>query len=172
MTEFLKRLDELFNAPYTKDIKTSIRWYEQESAKEKLLAEQHKQPQAGIYYWVPYSNGQWKIYSFWEEFYGPKTIHAVIWKEHLARELAELYNKLPYIQQIQEYPYGLSRGRIFKKDNHCQLWHGGDSPVPDWKEIIFNEFNLSSENTEIIEHPHEKPKQSHIEALRKIGVMP
>ena len=168
-TNFLKRLDEALKMPHMLDIKTSVRLYEQEGAKERLISEQGLKPQEGIYYWFPLKN-EWIIKAFWYEFYGNKVVHAIIWQEDVAEELAEYWNLENKLNEIKSCPYGLPRGRIFSKENKMFLWHGNDNPRPDWKEKVFKEFQLSTENTEIIEHPHEKPKQSHIQALKALGI--
>jgi hypothetical protein len=169
MTDFLRCLDKalkgLGNSP---GLETSIRLYEQEGAKERLLQES-KKPQEGIYYWFPYEDNTWKLYSFWSEFYGSKTIHAVIWDIFLARELAEHWGKLSVLQDIKKYPYGLPRGRIVQSDGKLVVWHGGDSPVENWTDRVFDEFNLPRD-TEVIEHSHEKPKQSHVDGLKALGI--
>lgn len=167
MTNFLKQLDIALQDPLAQTIKTSIRHYEQEKAKTLI---ENIQPQAGIYYWIPINQNQWKLYAFWEEFYGTKAIHAIIWHEYLAQEVAELYNLKDKTKEIAQYPYGLPRGRIFKtKDGKITLWHGGDQP-PDWLEQAMKEFNLTKENLEIIQHQHEKPNQIHQEKLKQLGI--
>ncbi len=168
MTNFLKQLNTALQDPLARTIKTSIRLYEQE--KSKTLIED-TQPQAGIYYWIPLNQEQWSLYPFWEEFYGEKTIHHIIWNEFLAEELSELYNLREKLDQIKQCPYGLPRGRIFKtEDQKMILWHGGDSPTKNWLEQVQREFNLSPENLQIFEHNHEKPNQTHHDKLKQLGI--
>ena len=160
----MERLDEILKDPSLMSIKTSVRLYEQE--KSRVLVENQK-PQTGIYYWIPIGDGKWSIRAFWHEFYGEKSVHAVMWQKFLADEVSDIFG---IKSDLKPFPYGLPRGRILQNDGRMILWHGGDSPVSDWKAQVFREFNLSIENCEIVDHSHECSNLTHVEALRKVGL--
>lgn len=160
---FTEKLDSALREPMMESIPLSVRLYEEAGAKE-TLKESYK-PQAGIYYWVPLPDEQWELLSFWNEFYG-NIVHAIVWKNYVANELANLYKVSS--EKLMPYPYGLPRGRIFVENNKIQLWHGDDTPIPNGINRILQDFNLNKENTEIIHHKHEDAKESHKEEIMKI----
>ena len=166
MTKFLEKLEKQLKDPLLKEIGSSVRLYEQDKA--KVLVE-NREPQPGIYYWIPLGNSKWRLYSFWKKFYGNEIVHAVIWDKFLAREVAEIHNKLNNLKEIENCPFGLPRGRVFVRPGEkLVLWHGSDSPLSDWKERIFAEFNLSDANTDVLFHPHEQSNPVQTQTLTNL----
>jgi len=145
----------------------SVRLYEQAGAKEELLAESY-QPQPGIYYWIPLGDKDWALLPFWAEFYGDKVVHFEVWRKYIAKELTQKFDCIGKLEQLQRHPYGLPRGRILKNPQKYYLWHGGDTPVENGIQQVMEEFNLTIENTEILQHPHEEPRQSDVKVVKEI----
>jgi len=160
---FEQRLSEALADPYLKHIPiTSLRIKIQDEL--KTLTES-KTPQSGIYYWIPFGNGQWHIESFWFEFH-EGTVHYEIWKKYIVPLLKSNFN---FKEDIAGLYHGLPRGRIIKNDSgQMVVLHGGDSPVAHWQEVVVSEFNLPP-NTEFVEVDHEKMNLKHKEVL--IGVL-
>jgi hypothetical protein len=51
---------------------------------------------------------------------------------------------------------GLPRGRVTQVKNRFMLFHGNDSPVPDWVPMVVRKFDLNRRSVRVLFDEHER----------------
>ena len=101
-------------------------------------------PGKGPYYWVPYPDGHWQLWSVRVDREDEIPEHVECWKRVVAEIIATAWDKPDLVKQISRLPYSVPRGRVSYFDNLYFLNHGNDAPVADWKSQILRAFGLTS----------------------------
>jgi len=135
----------------------------------KALAEARR-PATGPYYWVPLPAGGWELMAYPDL----DQDHPDVWRLDTAPYLAELWGVPEAADRLARHPYGLPRGRVSIFGGVAHLNHGGDSPVPDWVELVCREYALGGvlrarpEKVKPVYDGHERTQRADREGVQSI----
>ena len=137
MPEFLDKLNEELSRFDDESIRNSI--VSMHAKVGRKIIRESKEPQEGVYYWVPRADGNWVVWAFPFSLYGANTDHEMVWRNYVAPKIAAEFrvDKNSIIDLFGSVP----RGRVMiVKDPIPVIAHGDDSP--GILDKVRSEFNL------------------------------
>lgn len=105
-------------------------------------------PLDGAFYWLPAPNTNgsisWGLLTCHDLRLWDGVSHREMWP-HVLHHLAGLWGKapVPFRRRLVDHYYALPRGRVTRPEGNYLILHGNDAPpVPAWREIVVNRFQL------------------------------
>ncbi|MDP1712921.1 MAG: hypothetical protein Q8K86_10755 [Candidatus Nanopelagicaceae bacterium] len=149
--------------------------------KKGRVLKENRRPKIGIWYYLPKKTGGWRLWIYSTSDPSQNLSHYEAWQV-LAEDLAKEFGVLSLLEELQELPYGIPRGRVDTTDDLVGgapkgkwfVLHGGDFPLPADGELkkIVSEFDLIHQvnfaGLEVKEVDHEKTDPTHVKRVREI----
>jgi hypothetical protein len=114
----------------------------------------------GGYYWFPtpaISSLTWQVLTCHELGCDAEAGHVDLWTLVIDRLATVWRRDGRLIKKYLKNNYtGLPRGRVTQVKNGFMIFHGNDSPVPDWVPIVVREFNLNRPSVRVLFDEHER----------------
>lgn len=129
-------------------------------------------PPWGAFYWVPTPTTDgvvWDLVLNQDAGLEPDAGHTRLWPTVLAA-LAALWGKDARVLQLRlrDRYTGLPRGRVCRRGTSYLILHGEDAPIPDWRQVLFDRFQLAGHRTVFRFDEHERMIAGDPEALQAI----
>jgi len=122
----------------------------------------------GGYYWFPAPSPDgitWSVVTCHDLGSDPDAGHdADLWPRLMVR-LASAWGKDAQVlkRRLAQSYTGLPRGRVTHPDKTYLVFHGKDSPIPMWEELVIESFRLSGRKVKFIFDEHETQIPGHPE---------
>ncbi len=133
-------------------------------------------PRVGAYYWLPTvgpsGRTPWRLLTCHDLGLRDGLSHREFWPsvlDHLSTTLGKKPEGI--IRRLVDHYYALPRGRVTSPGGKHLILHGGDSPIPDWQEIVVDRFRLHGLAVRILRDEHERTLREDVLALEEtLGV--
>ena len=114
----------------------------------------------GGYYWFPtpaMASVSWTVLTCHELGCDAEVGHVDFWPFVIDR-LAKAWRRdgRALTDYLKNHYTGLPRGRITQPKNVFTIFHGKDSPVPDWVPMVVRKFDLNRRSVKVIFDDHEQ----------------
>jgi hypothetical protein len=114
----------------------------------------------GGYYWFPtppICSLIWQVLTCHELGCDAEVGHVDLWPLVIDRLATAWPREGRLIQKSLKNNYtGLPRGRVTEVKNKFMIFHGNDSPVPDWVPMVVRKFDLNRRSVRVLFDEHER----------------
>ncbi|WP_337175425.1 hypothetical protein [Paludisphaera sp.] len=114
----------------------------------------------GAYYWLPRPGGDgvsWGIFTCGDAGLDPDAGHDELWPAVVDRLVAAWGQDARALRgRLIDHYSGLPRGRVTRRRTSFLILHGGDGPVPGWREAVVGRFHLEGRRVKILFGEHER----------------
>jgi hypothetical protein len=129
-------------------------------------------PLTGAYYWVPIPplrSPTWSVVTCHDLGYDEDRGHTTVWPKVILR-LAAIWGRDPRAmrRRLGRHSYGLFRGRVTRVKKVYWIYHGNDSPIPEWTEAVAQAFNPQGRCVKLAFDEHEQTLPDDVNAITRI----
>jgi hypothetical protein len=114
----------------------------------------------GGYYWFPIPANDsvaWQVLTCHELGCDADVGHVDLWTVVIDRLASAWRRDRRLIRKSLKNNYtGLPRGRVTEVKNKFMIFHGNDSPVPDWVPMVVRKFDLNRRSVKVLFDEHER----------------
>jgi hypothetical protein len=75
----------------------------------------------------------------------------------MIERLAKAWDQDPRVLQarLEDYSYGLPRGRVSRPGKQSLVLHGNDAPVANWRDRVLRRFDIDLRSVKFVYDEHE-----------------